>query len=65
MTNPQNIPADTVPTKVYTRGRAVYVPHYVLKNMFVGPCGERYNEATLKTYATPGTAMLWPRGGVL
>ncbi len=55
------IPHGLAPTKIYTKNGAIYLPHYSRKDVWVGPCGNEYREAYLKTYAVPGTMMLWPR----
>lgn len=55
------VPHDLAPTKIYTKAGRIYLPHYLKKGVYVGPCGNEYREAFLKTYAVPGTMMLWPR----
>ncbi len=60
--NGHDLPADLIPTKCYTSLGRIYVPDYHVKGAWRGPCGLTYNEATLKTYATPCALMLWKRG---
>ena len=55
---------ETVPTRIYTHHGKIYVPHYVFKGVWVGPCGNTYKEGFLKTYCIPGTMMLWKRASL-